>query len=191
MRIKDSDKIEIIFQASLNLIFEFGLAGLTMAKIAKEAGLATGTLYIYFRNKQELINELYLSLRRDSVERFLKGYSDDLPFKIAIKTIWVNYLKHRIEHYKESVFLEQYYRSPFISDEHKALAELMKAPVHKIIERGKKEMLIKNDVDNEMLFLSMLGFIRELADEHVAKVYELNEEKIEKAFLLSWDTIKA
>lgn len=191
MRKKDLDKINVIFRASLELIYTNGLAGLTMAKIAKEANLAIGTLYIYFKNKQELINELYINLRRDSVERFLKGYSEDLPFKIAIKTVWINYLNHRIEHHKESVFLEQYYRSPFISAEHKKLAELMKEPVHQIIQRGKREMLIKNDVDDEMLFLSMLGFIRELADEHVAKVYKLNDEKIEKAFQISWDTVKA
>lgn len=191
MRFKDNEKIKKIYHATLELIYKDGLAGLTMAKIAQEANLATGTIYIYFKNKQELINQLYIELRRDSVERFLKGYDENEPFKIGIKKIWINYLTHRIEHYKESVFLEQYYRSPFITDEHKQMAELMKEPVHKIIRRGKNEMLVKNDVDDEMLFLSMLGFIRELADEHVTKVYELDNEKIEKAFQLSWDTIKA
>jgi TetR/AcrR family transcriptional regulator, repressor of fatR-cypB operon len=191
MRIKDSNKINNIFKASLDLIYADGLSGLTMAKIANEAKIATGTLYIYFKNKKELISELYISLRRDSVERFLEGYSENLPFKIAIKTVWINYLNHRIEHYKESVFMEQYYRSPFITEEHLLLSEAMKAPVHKIIQRGKREMLVKNDIDDEMLFLSMLGFIRELADEHVTNVYKLNDERIEKAFNLSWDTIKA
>ncbi|MEA3317222.1 MAG: hypothetical protein U9R54_04635, partial [Bacteroidota bacterium] len=85
---------------------------------------------------------------------------------------------------------EQYYRSPYISAKHKKIAESMKTPVHELIQRGKDENLVKQDIDNEMLFLSMLGFIRELADEHVTGVYELNEERIIKAFQLSWDTIK-
>ncbi len=63
MRIKDLNKIDFIFKASLNLIFKDGIAGLTMAKIAQKAGIATGTLYIYFKNKEELVNELYKSVK--------------------------------------------------------------------------------------------------------------------------------
>jgi AcrR family transcriptional regulator len=191
VRIKDENKIDLIFKASLKLIYQGGIAGLTMAKIAQEAGMATGTVYIYFKNKEELINELYQSLREESTDRFLKGYTSSKPFKLGLKVIWINYLKHRIEYHEESVFLEQYYRSLYISPEHKRKAESMKTPVHNVIQRGKEEMLVKKDVDDEMLFLAMLGFIRELADEHVTGVYELNEERIEKAFQLTWDMIKA
>jgi AcrR family transcriptional regulator len=190
MRNKDLNKFDIIFKASLELIVKDGIAGLSMAKIAKKAGIATGTLYIYFKNKEQLVNELYKKLRKDTVERFLKGYDKNKTLKIGLKTIWRNYLKHRIEHYAESVFFEQYYRSPYITDQHKRIAESMKIPVHDLIQRGKDELQIKQDVDNEMLFLSMLGFIRELADEHVTGVYQLTENRIEKAFQLSWDTIK-
>ncbi|NOQ24694.1 MAG: TetR family transcriptional regulator [Bacteroidales bacterium] len=191
MRIKDNNKIDFIFKASLKLIYRGGIAGLTMAKIAQEAGMATGTVYIYFKNKEELINELYQSLREESTDRFLMGYTSSQPFKLGLKIIWINYLKHRIEHHEESVFLEQYYRSLYITTQHKRTAESMKTPIHKLIQRGKEEMLVKKDIDDEMLFLAMLGFIRELADEHVTGVYELNEERIEKAFQLSWDMIKA
>jgi len=190
MRLKDDNKINIIFKASLNLIFKDGIAGLTMAKIAKQAGLATGTLYIYFKNKEELINELYRTLEKQSAERFLKGYDKTLPYKIGLKIIWINYLKHRIEYNEESIFMEQYYRSPYITRKHKRIAELMKSPIHQIIRRGKEEKLVKQEFDDEMLFLSMLGFLRELADEHVCGVYVLNEERIEKAFQLNWDMIK-
>lgn len=190
MRAKDYNKIDRIYQASLELTHTEGIAGLTMAKLAQKAGMATGTLYIYFKNKEELLHKLYAHLREKTQARFMKGYSKKDPFKVGLKKVWLNYLKHRIEHYKESVFLEQYYRSPYITKEHHKLAEAMKHPVHELIRRGKKEMLVKNDADDEMLFLAMIGFIRELADEHVTHVYNLNQERIEKAFELSWDMIK-
>lgn len=190
MRVKDENKIDLIFKSSLQLILNVGIAGLTMSKIAQHASIATGTLYIYFKSKEELLNKLYLHLNSQSRERFMKGYDKDEPFKIGFKKVWLNYLTHRIEHYEESVFLEQYYRSPYISKDQKQLAENLKHPVHQMIQRGKKEKLVKNNIDNEMLFLALLGFIRELADEHVTKIYKLNKERIEQAFLLSWDTIK-
>lgn len=190
MRVKDYTKIDIIYKASLSIIMQAGIAGLTMSKLAKEAQVATGTLYIYFKNKEELINSLYKHLKDKSEERFMKGYKPEAPFKSGLKTVWLNYLKHRIEHYEESIFLEQYYRSPYISAEQLQQAESLKHPVHRVIQRGKKEMLVKQNVDDELLFLSLLGIIRELADEHMMRVYKLDDKRIETAFQLSWDLIK-
>lgn len=191
MRIKDENKIDVIFKASLALILKEGIAGLTMSKLAKQAKIATGTLYIYFKSKDELFQKLYLKLNSESTQRFMKGYSANSPFEINFKIVWMNYLTHRIEHYEESIFLEQYYRSPYITKEQKHLAELMKHPVHELIQQGKAESKVRNDMDDEMLFLAMLGFIRELTHEHEIDVYKLNKERIENAFKLSWDTIKA
>lgn len=187
---KDINKADLIFRASLELITKEGIAGLTMSKLAAKAGIATGTLYIYFKSKEELLKQLYTKLNKESLERFMTGYDPGEDFLKGLKKVWLNYLKHRIEHYDESVFLEQYYRSPYISSQEKQMAESMKSPVHQMIRRGKEMKLVRTDVDDEMLFLSMLGFIRELADEHVTGVYELSQSRIEQAFQLSWGTIK-
>ncbi len=183
-------KVDLIFAAGLALIQKEGIAGLTMSKLAKKAGIATGTLYIYFESKEELLQQLYLKLNRESNARFMQGYKQEEDFLTGLRRVWINYLKHRIEHYPESVFLEQYYRSPYISEDEIELAELMKHPVHEMIRRGKREGLVRDDLDDEMLFLAMLGFIRELADEHVTGVYGLNRERIDQAFQLSWQGIR-
>lgn len=191
MRKKDTEKEAKILKAAIEVVLEHGFLGLTMTRVAKKANIATGTIYLYYKNKNELLNSLFLKTHRESVERFMSGYSPDYPFKIALKKVWTNYLHHRIEHHETSVFLEQYYKSTFIPKDHVLLAEQMKQPVYDIIERGKKEMLVKNNVDTPCLFLAMLGVLRELADEHVMGYNILSDEKIEKAFDLCWDMIKA
>jgi len=191
MRIKDKSKRDKVFEVSLNVVLEYGFSGFTMAKVAKEAQIAIGTIYIYFKNKNDLLNQLYLKLYHESIDRFLENYDSKEPFKVGLKTVWINYLMHRIDHYEESIFLEQYYRSSCMKCKHKRMAEEMKKPIHDIIQRGKEEMLIKANIDNEMLFLGMLGFIRELADEHVTGVYHLNPEKIDQAFEISWNMIRS
>lgn len=183
-------KVDIIFRASLDLIRKEGIAGVTMSKLAARAGLATGTLYIYFSSKEELLRKLYEKLNRESAARFMKGYEPGQPFIEGLKRVWMNYLQHRIAYHDESFFLEQYYRSPYISGDELQMAESMKLPVHQMIRRGKQEKQIRGDADDEMLFLSMLGFIRELADEHVAGIYVLDDARIEKAFQISWEAIK-
>lgn len=191
MRKKDIGKEEKILNAALEEVLEHGLTGLTMSGVAKRANIATGTIYLYFKNKNEMLNALFLKAHHESVERFMSGYNPNFPFKITLKQVWTNYLHHRINHYKTSVFLESYYKSPFIPKDHVLLAEQMKQPIYSIIERGKKEMLVKKDVETPYLFLAILGVLRELADEHVMGYNILSDEKIEKAFNLCWDMIKA
>lgn len=191
MRTKDLNKKDRIFRSALVLTKQVGIAGITMSKIAKEAQMATGTLYIYFKTKEELIHQLYVKLETESAHRFLQNYDDSLPFNKGIKTIWFNYLKHRIEYFEESVFLEQYYHSPYITKQQKEMAEDLKQPVYRLLANGKKNQEIKTTADSQLLFLAMLGFIRELAYEHIEGNYELNEERIESAFQLNWKMLQS
>ena len=55
MKLRDENKTARIYKATLKLVKATGLAGITMQSVAKEAKIATGTLYIYFRNKEKLI----------------------------------------------------------------------------------------------------------------------------------------
>jgi AcrR family transcriptional regulator len=67
-RIKSPEKRSAILQAAVREIAEVGL-GAPTAKIARRAGLATGTLFTYFANKEKLLNELYLELKIEVYRR--------------------------------------------------------------------------------------------------------------------------
>ena len=190
MRVKDLSKIDLVFKSTLKLIRNHGIAGITMAKIAKESNLATGTLYIYFKNKEELINALYHKLEKDASNRFMAGYNPDLPYRECLKKVWVNYLNHRINFHDESIFMEQYYYSSYITLAQKQLAEGMKQPVYRIINRGKEEGIVTSKIETEILFSAMIGFIRELADEHVENRLVMIKQRIDQAFELSWKMIR-
>lgn len=52
-------KYQKIIEVTQQQITEAGFAGVMMADIAKRAGIATGTLYRYFANKQQLCGEVF------------------------------------------------------------------------------------------------------------------------------------
>ncbi len=52
------DKRTAILEAATELVALLGVSAPT-AKIAKCAGVAEGTLFTYFANKDELLNQLY------------------------------------------------------------------------------------------------------------------------------------
>ena len=64
MRLKDEQKIDLFLASTLKLVGQVGLVGLTMPLIAKQSGVAIGTLYIYFKNKDDLIHALYKEVKK-------------------------------------------------------------------------------------------------------------------------------
>jgi len=45
-----------IIEAAIGLLMRDGIQGLTMERVAAEAGVAKGTLYVYFKNKDEILD---------------------------------------------------------------------------------------------------------------------------------------
>ena len=55
MRQAKTDLAEQIFSATDRFMAKEGLNQLSMHKLAKEANVAAGTIYLYFKNKDELL----------------------------------------------------------------------------------------------------------------------------------------
>jgi AcrR family transcriptional regulator len=59
MRNKDEIKRKKIFESALRIIAEEGLIGLNMQRLALQAEMATGTLYLYFKDKSSLLAQMH------------------------------------------------------------------------------------------------------------------------------------
>lgn len=55
MRVKDDKKQEALFRVIIKLVNEIGFVASSVSKIAQEAGVSSVTLYIYFKNKEDLL----------------------------------------------------------------------------------------------------------------------------------------
>lgn len=189
MKLRDDKKAGQIFRSVLTLVKEKGLAGITMGEIAKEAGMATGTLYIYFKNKEELINNLFFECRKEALENYFVSYDESLPFKKGFSIVWHNILQFRIENFEEVVLMDQCYHSPFVNDCTVKLTKEMKKPLYKLIERGKKENFFK-DVDDMTLLTFMIGSIHEGVKNAHYNRKPLNKAAIDAMFKMCWDGMK-
>lgn len=179
----------MIFQSALGLVKEKGLAGITMCEIAKEAGMATGTLYIYFKNKEELINILFAECRKASIKNYFRNYDAGLPFEEGFRIVWMNMLRFRIENFEEVVFMDQCYHSPFVNKCTIEMTNQMIQPLMKLIERGRKEKLFK-DLDNFSLLIFMIGSIHESVKNAHYSNKSLNKKAIEAMYTMCWDGMK-
>ncbi len=188
MKIKDQQKVSDFFNATLKLTEEVGLAGLKMSSIASEAKLASGTLYVYFKSKEDLLNELYKKLKTDSIQR-LQIKNDDNSFKLAFKEIWNASLTYRIENQRETIFMMQFRNSPFINEENKQIGNQYLVGLEKFLEKGKIEQLLKN-TKTEILLATIIGLLNEFAVLYNSYPI-LEKEDLELSFNICWDAIKA
>ncbi len=186
---KDEQKIDRIFEATLKLVVKNGFSGLKMSEVAKEAEIATGTLYIYFKDKHELINALYLHLKKQKTAMFIDNELLKLPTKACFDELWKRYFTLSLNNPEEAAFLEQYYRSPFLDIKVKEEAYLLLKPVYEVLEKGKQEQIIK-DVETEILIASIIGSINEYVNLHHSNTLLMNEKNISFALQMAWDAIK-
>jgi AcrR family transcriptional regulator len=187
---KDEEKLRSIARATFTLVEQTGLSGLTMAAIAREAGLATGTLYVYFKSKEELLVALYEKAKTETAATLMRGDDPGAPFRSRFQRLWSNWLDYRLTHYAEMVFMEQYYNSPWFSEASRDLsARLFKGCVD-LVEAAKAHEILKN-VPTPMLINSLGGSVRETANLLRSGTLTRTEAHLAMAFGLCWDGVKA
>ena len=82
---------QTIMNAAIELIKAEGLAGLSMDKIAEKAELSKGTLYLYFKNKEQLLGELFwmkISVLLSKINEIMRHKGEfEKKVKQIIKTV--------------------------------------------------------------------------------------------------------
>ncbi|WP_053404381.1 TetR/AcrR family transcriptional regulator [Persicobacter sp. CCB-QB2] len=190
MRTKDEGKINRIYQATVDLVMQVGIAGATIPKIAKKAGMASGTLYIYFENKEDLLRQLYLHLKSEMVSVTFGALDKSAPFKLQMFQLWKELLAMAVEKYPERIFLEQYKISPFYDEQVMEASIGWVKQAEDFLEEGKNQLLVK-DIQKDLVYSMMYGFLNELAVQHRRGLFHLNDHRIGDSFGLLWDAIKA
>lgn len=190
MKFKDDEKLRAITRATFTLVEQTGLSGLTMAAIAREAGLATGTLYVYFKSKDELLTALYEQAKTETSSSLMAGDDPTAPFRSRFQRMWNNWLDHRLTHSAQMVFIEQYYNSPWFSQASRELSARLIRNWIELIETARAQQILK-DVPTPLLTSAFAGSVRETAGLLRSGALAHTEAHLGLAFGLCWDGIKA
>lgn len=186
---KVQDKRAAILDATLDLISKHGFHGTPMSKVAKQAGVSAGIIYHYFENKDDLIDELYRAVKSDFGVAISAGYDEQLPLREQFRRVWINAMRYFMQHPKETVFMEQYAKSPYHRAEIEAEVLVHYLPIIQFVERARREQIIK-DLPDQMLYTLTFEVISMLAQKHVDGQLEITDALIEQAVDACWDAIR-
>jgi len=190
MRVKDEIKQDALFKATVKLVNEIGFASSSVSKIAKEAGISPATVYIYYKNKEDLLVSTYMNIKRDFIQALLKNLDKSLPLRDILKQIWFNLFEFISKNQAEFRFTEQFANSPFNDRVDTAEIDKMLLPLIELIEYGKAQKMIK-DVPLELIIAFCFYPMYTLANPKICPGFSKTKaDDIETAFTLAWDAIK-
>jgi AcrR family transcriptional regulator len=182
-------KRQQIIDTTIRLISEMGLYATSMGLIIKESGVAAGTIYHYFKSKDDLIKTIYSELREEMGKAFIHDMDNALPFKDIFFLLWKNLFYFFKENPQKFAFIEHYASSPLEKDEVRAINQRHYQPAIDFIQAG---------IERGYLRKLPVQFIIQLIIAHVSVVVRMIviEETDISAITLhqliqsSWDSVR-
>jgi len=135
-RPRSDEKRAAILEAATRVIVAQGL-GAPTAGIAKEAGVANGSLFTYFETKTELFNQLYLELKSEMATAALKGLSGSGDLRAQLFHVWRNWTNFAASFPEKRSALAQLGVSDEITAQTRTAGHKVMAPFGEILERGR------------------------------------------------------
>jgi len=189
MRHKDDNKHNAIINAAIQLITTEGFAHTSMSKIAKAANVSPATIYIYFENKDDLLNKLYLTVKKNFGNVVFNGLSEKMAVKESFQLIWKNSLRYFLANPTTFTFHEQFVHSPLISKSSQAQGESFLQPIFSLYERGQMEGSLPNIsmcVFTAIMYSPLISLIK----YHHQGGLVLTEELAMSTFEMCWTAIQ-
>jgi len=171
---KKKVKRQVIIDAAVEVFSRNGFQSSTIAQIARRANVAEGTIYQYFKNKEDL----FFSIPIDKTKEFYNELDLHLEGihgaenKIR-KFVWY-YLYHLQENpeYARALMLEMRVNRNFAKTKTFAPYRPLTHKILQILQEGQDEGFIRKDVDIYMIRHLILGML-----EHIVTRWLLKGEK--------------
>lgn len=158
------NKKQLILKVATEVFAQKGFNEATIAEIARKANIAEGSIYDYFKNKEDLL----FSIPEERMENFLSGLQEHLQgVKGALsklrKLIW-----YHLNFYEKNkdyvlILLQNIHLNPrfYTTRAYHLIREFSKI-VSQIIEEGKREGVLKENIDPRLTRDAILGAIEHI-----------------------------
>jgi AcrR family transcriptional regulator len=187
---KSINKRLALLKATLQLVNNGGIQGASMAKIAKEASISPATIYLFFDSKQELLNQLYLSVKSNFAHAAFSSHAPGDTIPKQFETIWHNMAQYKLAHPEEASFLSQCDNTPMIEDQTRQEGLLFMTPLFDLWKAGIQAGIIK-EYSPYLLYAHTIYPMAFLMNMHNNQLCIVTQDLLNSSFKMAWDSIKA
>ncbi len=186
MRTRDENKESAIRQKAMEMIVSEGFDGLSMQKLAKAANVSPATIYIYYKNREDLLNQLFNYVQQTFYEVALEGFNLELSFEEGLWIQWKNRLRFILKYPVHFQFYEQFRNSPCINHTDVQMTTFkmsMKTFVMNAIKKGELKK-----IEPEIFWSMAYGSFYSMIKFHLQEItimgneFKLTDAKMKTAF---------
>ena len=168
MRKKDDEKERSIKEAVIKIILQEGFHGASISKIAKMAGVSPATVYIYFENKENMLQDIYSEYSEEIFDYLLGSVTQGMGGQQLIEMLVRSYYNYILEHKEVFSFVEQFSNCPSLANSCSGKKGICN--IYNLIIEMKNNQIIK-DYNNENLLAIIFFPIKSIAaDIHKSEV---------------------
>ena len=117
------DRAALVRRALVELVADRGFRGTSMAAVAEHAGVATGTAYVHYDSKDDLVLAAYTEIKADLGAAAMSGIRTDDPPEERFRHMWFAIRDHMLTDSVRAKFLVQVDTSPYSGPAHEAALE--------------------------------------------------------------------
>ena len=185
-----NEKERQLIEASIDLFAKEGFWNTPTSRIAKHAGVATGTLFNYFESKDALIDAVYKQLKQEWMAHIMAGFPHAASLKERVEHIWFRHLDWGVRFPVRYRLMDQLKLSNLVSQEARQSQEAELAFAYDMIVAGIREGVLVDMAPGYvgMTFYAQLEAAVRYATEHELADMALTRH-IAKGFEMLWRSI--
>lgn len=149
MRKKDDEKEKSIKEAVIKLILQEGFHGASISKIAKMANVSPATVYIYFENKEIMLQDIYKEYSEEIFAYILGRVNCGMEGQQLIEILIRSYYDYIWEHRETFSFIEQFSNCPSLASGCTEIKGICN--INLLIAEMKNHQIIKNYSNDNLL----------------------------------------
>jgi TetR/AcrR family fatty acid metabolism transcriptional regulator len=163
-RVEKNDKYHQILQAAIKVFARQGFHQSTVAQIAKEAGVADGTIYLYFKNKDDILVQFF--------NYKTKQVFDSFRTEVARADSSLDKLRYLIRRHLEEfqrnremaiVYqVETHQNSRLAEPQIREMSQMYRDIISEIVEQGQQEGSIRKDLYVGLVKRFVIGAVDEV-----------------------------
>lgn len=178
------EKKKLILNAALRVFAKKGAVGTKIQDIADEANIAKGTIYLYFKNKQEIFKSIMHQNPESDPNAIMKLLKSDISPEEKLIKLTNSFISKMCENDYPTEVMPEIWAAMIRSKERKNL-ENMVLSFRNIITNLVKEIYKKknNKIDHENIATSILAMIHGLVIMNAINKEKFNAEKAIKTFI--------
>src|SRR5262245_44075745 len=123
MRTRNTDKELLVKQKAVEMLVADGFEGFSVNKLAKACGISVATLYIYYKDKDDLITKIGLEEGKRMTGLVFKDFDPAMPFAQGLRRQWENRFAWMMQHPTASLFFEQLRSSTYGAEVFKSISD--------------------------------------------------------------------